>query len=73
MDVKSDFSGGAKTGFGCGLDSTCESSLSDDHVGFVGVEAPGANREGVEPLHAPNPPDEGVMEGADDVGDSNEV
>jgi len=73
MGVRSDFSGSAKAGFGSGLDSTCESSLSDDHAGFVGVEVPGANREGAEPLHAPNPPDEGVTEEADDVDDSNEV
>jgi len=71
--VRSGFSGGAKTGFGSGLDSTCESSLLDDHAGLVGVEVPGANREGVEPLHAPKPPDDVLMGEATEVGVPNEV
>jgi hypothetical protein len=66
------FSGGAKTGFGSGLDSTCEELLSDDPAGFVGVEDPGTSREDVELLHAPKPPDEGVLN-VDDVGVPNEV
>lgn len=71
--MRSGFSGGAKTGSGSVLDSTCELSLSDDHAGFVGVEAPGVNKEGFEPLHAPKPPDEGVTGETDDVGVPNEV
>ena len=71
--MRSDFSGGAKTGFGSGLDSTCESSLSDDHAGFVGVEVPGTSREDVESLHAPKPPDGGLIGGAGDAGVLNEV
>lgn len=70
--MRSGFSKDAKTGFGSDLDSTCESSLSDDHAGFVGVEVPDANREGVELLHAPKPPVEGLM-GAGGVGVPNEV
>lgn len=69
----SDFFGGEGAGFGSGLDSACELSLPDDHAGFVGVEAPGFSREGVEPLHAPKPPDGGVTGEADDVGVPNEV
>lgn len=71
--MESDFVGGVGSGFGSGLDFTCELSLSDDHTGFVVVEAPGVSREGVEPLHAPKPPEGGVTEGADDVGVPNEV
>ena len=70
--MRSGFSGGARTGFDSGLDPTCESLLSDDHAGFVGVEVPGANREGVELLHAPKPPEDGLMGAADDVGVPNE-
>jgi len=69
----SDFFGGAASGFGSGLDSPRESSLSDNHAGFVGVEAPGFSREGVESLHAPKPPDRGGTGEADDVGVPNEV
>lgn len=73
MAVRSGFSGGAKTGFGSTFDSACESPLSNSHVDFVDVEVPGVNREDVEPLHAPKPPDEGVTGEADDVGAPNEV
>ena len=71
--MRSDFSEGARTGFGSGLDPTCEPPLSGDHAGLMGVEVPGAKREEVEPLHAPKPPDGGVTEEADDVGVPNEV
>lgn len=73
MAAGSGFSGGAKTGFGSGLASVCELSLSNDQTGFVGVGPPCANREGVELLHAPKPPDEGLMRGAEDVDGPNEV
>lgn len=73
MAAGSGFSGGAKTDSGFGLASVCESFLSSDHAGFVGVGPPRANREGVELLHAPKPPDEGLMRGADGVGGPNEV
>lgn len=69
----SGFSGGAKTGFVSGLASVCEPSLSDDHTGFVGVGAPCDSREADELLHAPKPPDDGLMREADDVGGPNEV
>jgi len=71
--VRSGFSGGARTGFGSGLDSTCKAPLSGDHAGLMGVEAPGTKREEVEPLHAPKPPDDGVMGEADEVGVPNDV
>ena len=58
---------------GSGLDTVCELSLSDDHAGFMVVEAPGVSREGVEPLHAPKPPDGGVTEEVDEVDVPNEV
>lgn len=73
MAVRSDFSGDAMTSFGSGFDFTCESSLSDDPADFVGVEVPGANKEGIEPFHASKPPDEGLMGEGDDVVVPNKV
>lgn len=73
MEVRSGLSGGEKTGVDSSFDSTCGLFLSNDHAGFVGVEDPGVNREDVEPLHAPKPPEETVTGEADDVGVSNEA
>lgn len=55
-----DLSRGVGVDFGSGLDPTGESPLSDDCADFARLEVPGANREGVELLHAPKPPDEGL-------------
>lgn len=58
----SGFLGGGETGSCSGLGTTCESP-SSGCTGFVDAEVPGANRDDVALVHAPKPPDEGVLKG----------
>lgn len=63
---------GVRVDFDSGLGSTGESPVSDECADFARLEVPGTNREGVELLHAPKPPDEELRK-EDDAGVPKEV